>query len=81
MTHSPHQDPTRFFTVVGAPYIQESRGAGHFTQEPRKVRRAPRVGLGIAGIAAGCAVVALSVSAFASNGAARLVEVACQVVR
>ena len=81
MTHSPHQDPTRFFSVVGAPYIQEGRGGGHFIQETRKPRRGPRIGLGIAGVAGGCALIALSVSAFAGNGAARLVEVACQVVR
>ena len=81
MNHSPYQDPTRLFTVVGAPYIHETSGPGHLVQEPGKPRRAPRIGLGIAGIAGGCALIALSVSALAGNGAARLVEVACQAVK
>ena len=74
MTRHFHQDPTEFFSVVGAPYPRErqSREVGVYErrtddQRPRKLE------ISVATIFAGFCAVALGVSLFASSGAARLV--------
>jgi hypothetical protein len=76
------KDPTRFFTVVGAPYIHERRTETHY---PRPLE---------IGVAAGgtifCAVVlglslfaqsGFAQSGFAKSGFAKFAEVAQRVVK
>jgi hypothetical protein len=82
MTRPFHQDPTEFFSVVGAPYPREHRGRECHVHERRTDDQRPRtLEIGVATIFAGFCAVALGVSLFASSGAARLVEVAYHAVR
>ena len=73
-----HQDPTAFFSVVGAPYIHEHhvhdrsvRGLRTDDQRPRMLE------IGVASVFAGCCAVALSVLLFAGSGTAKLAKIAC----
>ena len=82
MTRPFHQDPTEFFSVVGAPYPREHHGREYHVHERRTDDQRPRtLEIGVATIFAGFCGVALGVSLFASSGAARLVEVAYHAVR
>jgi hypothetical protein len=75
-----HQDPTEFFSVVGAAYPREHHG--HYVRERRTDDQRPRtLEIGVATIFAGFCAVALGVSLFASSGAAKLVEVAYYAVK
>ena len=82
MTRQFQQDPTEFFSVVGAPYLRESHGDDHYIHERRTDDQRPRkFEIGVASVFAGFCAVALGVSLFASDGAAKLVEVAFNAVR
>jgi hypothetical protein len=82
MTRQFHQDPTEFFSVVGAPYLREHHGGEYHVHERRTDDQRPRkLEIGVATIFAGFCAVALGVSLFSSSGAARLVEVAYYAVR
>jgi hypothetical protein len=74
-----HQDPTEFFSVVGAPFVREHhRGEYQIRtddQRPRKLE------IGIASIFTGFCAVALGVLLFANSGAAELVKVAYNAVK
>ncbi|MEA2979967.1 MAG: hypothetical protein QOF09_1790 [Alphaproteobacteria bacterium] len=82
MTRKFHQDPTEFFSVVGAPYIhehhlQDGRLRGRRTDDLR-----PRMlEIGVASVFAAFCAVALGVLLFAGSGTAKLVEVASYVVK
>jgi hypothetical protein len=77
-----HQDPTEFFSVVGAPYLRQHDSRESHVYERRTDDQRPRkFEIGIATVFAGFCAVALGVSLFASSGAARLVEVAYYAVR
>jgi hypothetical protein len=80
MTRHFNQDPTEFFTVIGAPYIRE-----HHRHELLARRtddeRPRRFEIGVASVFAAFCAVALGVSLFASNGAAKLFEVAALAVK
>ena len=72
-----HQDPTEFFSVVGAPYIGERHAGGHYAHEHSiDDQRLPRFELGMSSFCAAFCIVALGVALFADSGAAKLVEVA-----
>lgn len=82
MTRQFQQDPTEFFSVVGAPYLRESHGYDSYLNEHRTDDQRPRkLEIGVASVFAGFCAVALGVSLFASDGAAKLVEVAINAVR
>jgi hypothetical protein len=82
MTRQFHQDPTEFFSVVGAPYPREHHSHDYHGYERRTDDQRPRqLEIGVATIFAGFCAVALGVSLFASSGAARLVEVAYHAVK
>ena len=83
MTRQFHQDPTEFFSVVGAGYPHEHHCREYYcVQERRTDDQRPRtLEIGVATIFAGFCAVALGVSLFASSGAAKLVEVAYYAVR
>jgi hypothetical protein len=83
MTGKFHQDPTEFFSVVGAAYPREHHGREYsYVQERRTDDQRPRtLEIGVATVFAGFCAVALGVSLFASSGAAKLVEVAYYAVR
>ena len=82
MTRQFHQDPTEFFSVVGAPYPRERHSREYHGHERRTDDQRPRtLEIGIATVFTGFCAVALGVFLFASTGAARLVEVAYNVVR
>ena len=82
MTRQFHQDPTEFFSVVGAPYPRERRGRERHVHERRTDDQRPRkLEIGVATMFAGFCAVALGVLLFASTGAAKLVEVAYHAVR
>jgi hypothetical protein len=83
MTRQFHQDPTEFFSVVGAAYPREHHGREYsYVQERRTDDQRPRtLDIGVATVFAGFCAVALGVSLFASSGAAKLVEVAYYAVR
>jgi len=77
-----HQDPTEFFSVVGAPYVREQHGSDHHIRERRSGDQRPRkFEIGVASVFAAFCAVAIGVSLFASNGAAKLVEVANNVMK
>jgi hypothetical protein len=81
MTRRFHQDPTEFFSVVGAPYLRERHGSGYQFYERRIDNQRPRgLEIGVATIFAGLCTLALGVSLCASSGAARLVQVAYHAV-
>ena len=82
MTRPFHQDPTEFFSVVGAPYVREHHGHDYHGHERRTDDQRPRkFEIGVATVFTGFCAVALGVSLFASSGAARLVEVAYHAVK
>ena len=82
MTRQFQQDPTEFFSVVGAPYPREHQGREYYVHERRTDDQRPRtLEIGVATIFAGFCAVALGVSLFASSGAARFVEVAYYAAR
>jgi hypothetical protein len=82
MSRQLHQDPTEFFSVVGAPYIREQHSAGHYVRERRTDDQRPRkLEIGIASAFAGFCAVAFGISLFANDGAAKLVEVAYNAVK
>jgi hypothetical protein len=71
------KDPTEFFSVVGAPYVREHHTADFHVRERRTDDQRPRkLEIGFATVCVGFCAVMLGVSLFASDGAARLVEVA-----
>jgi hypothetical protein len=77
------RDPTEFFSVVGAPYVRERVGEPHsdehgFLQGVVSAPRRRRLNIGVATVCAGLGGVLLGVSLFATNGVARLGEVAFQ---
>jgi hypothetical protein len=77
-----HQDPTEFFSVVGAPCPRGHHGREYCVRERRTDDQRPRkLEIGVAAIFTGFCAVALGVSLFASSGAAKLVEVAYYAVR
>jgi hypothetical protein len=77
-----HQDPTEFFSVVGGPYVREQHGAGHHIGERRTDdQRLRKFEIGVASVFAAFCAVAIGVSLFASNSAAKLVAVAYNAVR
>jgi len=80
MTRPFRQDPTEFFSVVGAPFVREQhRGEYHIhrtdDQRPRRLE------IGIATIFTGFCAVALGVLLFTNSGAAELVKVAVNAVK
>jgi hypothetical protein len=82
MPRHSHQDRTQFFSVVGAPYISEQHGAGHYTRERRTDDQRPRkLRIGIASAFAGFCAVVFGVSLFATDGPAKLAEVAFNAVK
>ncbi|MCX7310874.1 MAG: hypothetical protein WCG92_10205 [Hyphomicrobiales bacterium] len=71
------KDPTAFFSVVGVPYISEHHAMDFPVRERRTDDQRPRtLEIGFATICVGFCTVMLGVPLFASDGAARLVEVA-----
>ena len=79
------KDPTEFFSVVGAPYVRErvreSYAGDHLFYDRHIDEARPRkLETGFAAVCAGLGVVLLGISLFASNGAARLNEVAYHAV-
>ena len=77
------KDPTEFFSVVGAPYVRErvreTQTDGHrFLEGPAPRRR--QLNIGLVTLGAGLGAVLLGISLFATNGVARLSEVAFQAV-
>jgi hypothetical protein len=82
MTRQFHQDPTEFFSVVGAAFIQERHGDDHCIRTRRTDDQRPRtLEIGIASVFAAFCAAALGVSLFSTSGAAKLVEVASFVVK
>ena len=82
MTRPFHQDPTEFFSVVGAPFPRERDSRESHVYERRTDDQRPRkFEIGVATVFTGFCAVALGVSLFASSGAARLVEVAYHAVK
>ena len=82
MTRHFHQDPTEFFSVVGAPFPRERHGGEYHVHERRTDDQRPRTfEIGVATVFAGFCAMAFGVSLFASSGAARLVEVAYHAVK
>ncbi len=82
MTRQFHQDPTEFFSVVGAAYPREHHGREHYVRERRTDDQRPRkLEIGVATLFAGFCAVSLGVSLFAGSGAVRLAEVAYYAVR
>jgi len=73
MSRSSHNDPTRFFSVVGAPYISETRET--FRYRPRLFD------IGVATLSVAFCAVALGMSLFADTGAGKLAQLATHVVR
>ena len=75
------KDPTEFFSVVGAPYVRERVRESQTDEHGFLGGRAPRrrrFNIGVATVCAGLGAVVLGVSLFATNGVARLGEVAFQ---
>ena len=72
MSRPLHQDPTEFFSVVGAPYLRERDYREPHVHERRTDDQRPRrFEIGVATVFVGFCAVALGVSLFASSGAAR----------
>jgi hypothetical protein len=80
MTRLFHQDPTEFFTVVGAPYVREHHQNEQFDHRTGG-QRPDGFPIGAASVFAAFCMVVLGVSLFASNGAANLFEVATYTVK
>jgi hypothetical protein len=80
MTRHFNQDPTEFFTVVGAPYIRERHWHEALARRTDD-QRPDQLEAGAASVFAAFCAVALGVSLFASNGAAKLFEVAAYAVK
>ena len=82
MPHPFDNDPTEFFSVVGAPYVRE-RHAGEYQVHERRTddARPRKLEIGFATVCAGFCAVMLGISLFAGSGAARLVEVASHAVK
>ena len=68
-----HSDPSRFFSVVGAPYISESRET--FRYRPRLFD------IGVATLSVAFCAGALGMSLFTGTGAAKLAQLANHVVQ
>jgi len=82
MTRQSQQDPTKFFSVVGAPYVREHHGQHHYVRERRTDDHRPRtLEIGLASAFAAFCGSALGVSLFANAGAAKLAEVAINTVK
>ena len=82
MARKSQQDPTKFFSVVGAPYVREQHGHHHYVRERRTHRhRPPTLKIGLASAFAAFCGSALGVSLFANHGAAKLAEVAVNAVK
>ena len=82
MTRQSHQDPTEFFSVVGAPYVREHHGQDDIVRGRRTDDQRPRkLEIGIASAFAGFCAMSFGVSLFSSNGAVKLVEVAFNAVK
>ena len=82
MARKSQQDPTKFFSVVGAPYVREQHGQHHFVRERRTGDQRPRTfEIGLASAFAAFCGSALGVSLFANAGAAKLAEVAFNAVK
>lgn len=82
MTRKSQQDPTKFFSVVGAPYVREQHGQHHYVRERRTEDHRPRtLEIGLASAFAAFCGSALGVSLFANHGAAKLAEVAFTAVK
>ena len=73
MPRTSHSDPSRFFSVVGAPYISESRET--FRYRPRLFD------IGVATLSVAFCAAALGMSLFANTDAARLALLANHVVQ
>ena len=79
------RDPTEFFSVVGAPYdrerVREDRaGEHHLYDRPVSAPRRRSLKIGFVTLGAGLSAVFFGISLFATSGAARLGEVAFQVM-
>jgi hypothetical protein len=79
------KDPTEFFSVVGAPYVRERVREGHTGEyrlydRPASAPRWRQFKIGFATVCAGLGGVLLGMSLSATNGAARLAEVAFQAI-
>ncbi len=73
MTHPVHKDPARFFSVVGAPYISESRET--FRYRPRLFD------IGVASLSVAFCTFAIGASLLADTGMAKIAQAATSVVR
>ncbi len=78
MTRHSHQDPTEFFSVVGAPHIRDRRES-RFHELRTDDARPRKLEIGVASVCA--AFCAVRVSLFANSSAAKFVEVAYQAVK
>ena len=81
--HRFERDPTEFFSVVGAPYVRErarddDTGKDHLHDRLASAPRRRRFRIGFVTLCASLGAALFGVSLFASNGAARLGEVAFQ---
>jgi hypothetical protein len=82
-----HQDPTEFFSVVGAPYLRESSGRDDFGQagavagERRTDDQRPRrLEIGLAAICTVFCAGALGILLVMSDATSRLIELAYRAV-
>jgi hypothetical protein len=80
MTRQFHQDPTEFFSVVGAPFVREHH-RGEYQIHRTDDQRPRKLEIGVATIFTGFCAVALGVLLFANSGAAELVKVASNAVK
>ena len=80
MTRHSQQDPTEFFSVVGAPHIRDRRES-RFHELRTDDARPRKLEIGVASVCAAFCAVALGVSLFANSSAAKFVEVAYQAVK
>jgi hypothetical protein len=77
------KDPTEFFSVVGAPYVRErvrddDTGKDHLRDHLASAPGRRQLRIGFVTLCASLGAVLFGVSLFATNGAARLGEVAFQ---
>jgi hypothetical protein len=75
------KDPTEFFSVVGAPYVREQHGDFRVREHRTDEQRSRKLEIGLATVCVGFCAVMLGISLFATDGAARLAEVAYQAVK
>jgi hypothetical protein len=78
MTHQFEKDPTEFFTVVGAPYVHESR-AERETRDYQPPERPPEIGVAVLWLFLYVAIIGISV--LAHSGADGLASLAQYVMR